>query len=81
MVFQVERVLKEAEAENLTLTDPGSLDQATHFNSLGHNSLLRKWQPHQAQGGSWHDKEVKGTAFTGSLRLGSWLHHLRGRDI
>ena len=51
MVFQVERVLKKAEAENLTLTNPGSLDQATHFSSLGHNSLLRKRQPRQAQGG------------------------------
>lgn len=71
MVFQVERVLKEAEAGNLTLTNPGSLDQAAHFNSLGHNSLLRKWQPRQAQGGSRHDKEVKGTALTGSLQLGS----------
>ena len=71
MVFQVERVLKEAEAGNLTLTNPGSLDQAAHFNSLGHNSLLRKWQPRQAQGGSQHDKEVKGTALTGCLGLGS----------
>lgn len=70
MVFQVERVLK-SESENLTLTNPGSSDQATHFNSLGRNSLIHKWRPHRAQGGSRHDMEVEGTAFTVSLRLGS----------